>query len=373
MTTPRGNLPPINFAEKSPTEIEASIITSYEALSGRNLSPGDPVRLFLLSVAAIIIQQRSIIDFAAKQNLLSYAQGEYIDYLGELVGVQRLPAQKSITTIEFRLTASLGTVYTVPAGTLVTTGTLNFATVSPLNIPIGSLTGTVSAQCTIAGAVGNDLLPGQIRTLVNPLPNVQSATNITTSQGGSDSESDDSLVDRIRLAPSSFSVAGPVDAYVFWSLTANPAIIDVAVSSPTPGVVDIRPLLDGGVIPGQDVLDQVDAVVSADDIRPLTDDVQVNAPTGVDYDLSIEYWIKSSDSSRSLAIQSAVNAAVQDFITWQKSKIGRDINPDHLVQRVIAAGAKRVVINSPSFTVLDETEVAQDDEVTVVYQGLEDA
>lgn len=373
MTTPRGSLPPINFAEKSSTEVESAIIVAYEAIAERTLSPGDPVRLFLEAIAAIIIQQRGIIDFAAKQNLLSYAQGEYIDYIAELVGVYRLVPEPASTTIRFTLSSAQGSVYTVPAGTLVTTGALNFATTEDLEIAIGDLTGDVLAQCSTTGTIGNGLLPGQIRTLVQPLPFMASAQNITTSTGGAEKEEDDPFVDRIRLAPASFSVAGPRDAYIYWALTANPGIIDVAVSSPTPGVVDVRPLLDGGVIPGQEVLDQVNAVLSSDDIRPLTDDVQVLAPAAVAYNITVNYWIKSQDAVSSLAIQDAVEAAVADYVLWQKSRIGRDINPDQLVQRMISAGAKRVSLTSPSFTVVSDTQIAQDGIVTVSYQGLEDA
>lgn len=372
-TLPRGDLPPINFAEKSVTDVEASIITSYEAISGRSLADGDPVRLFLESIASIIVNQRSIIDFAAKQNLLSYVSDDFVDYLAEFVGVTRLPAQAAITTIRFTLSSPQGSVYTIPSGTLITNGTLQFATSEDLNIAIGATTGDVSAECTATGTVGNNLLPGQLKTLVQPLAYVQSAQNITTSAGGSEVEGVESLVDRIRLAPSSFSVAGPKDAYVYWALTANGSIIDVAVTNPSPGVVDVRILLTGGEIPLQEVLDQVEEVLSADDIRPITDNVQVAAPTAVSYDIDVDYWISSDDAVRATTIQDDVDTAIQEYIVWQKTKIGRDINPDELLARIKAAGAKRATITSPSFTTINDTQVAQDDTVTVSYQGLEDA
>lgn len=368
---PRGNLPPIEFAEKSSIDIESSIITTYEAISGRSLSQSDPVRIFLLSIASIIVQQRSIIDFSAKQNLLSYARGDYIDYVVETLGVERLKPTPAQTTIEFVLSAAQAGVFTIPEGTEITNGQIIFSTNEQLEIPQGQTVGQVTAQCTEDGELGNGLLPGQIKTVVEPIAFVSSAKNITTTQGGADEESDESLVERARLAPASFSVAGPIDAYKYWALTASQSIIDIAVSSPSPGVVDVRPLLIDGEIPGTEILDDVLAVLSADDIRPLTDSVQVNAPTPVTYSVDVEYWIKRSDSSQSVSIQSAVTAAVNDYILWQKTQIGRDITPDELNSRIIQAGAKRVVINSPSFTVLNDTEVAQDTSLILTYQGLE--
>ena len=149
MSTPRGNLPPINFTKKSAETTIANIITTYEAIAGRSLLPGDPVRLFLQSVAAIIVQQRNVIDFAAKQNLLSYVTDDYVDYLGELVGVTRLEATPALTTIRFTLSAPRASVYTIPAGVQVSlSGQITFATTEPLEIPIGSVTGDVSAECT---------------------------------------------------------------------------------------------------------------------------------------------------------------------------------------------------------------------------------
>jgi phage-related baseplate assembly protein len=368
---PRGNLPDISFAAKTVAEVETGIITGYESVAERTLADGDPIRLFLESIAAIIVNQRNIIDFAAKQNLLSYAQDIYIDYIGELVGVTRLAANAAITTLQFRLSQAQAGVYTVAAGTRVNAGELEFSTTEVLEIPAGQLTGDVTAECTTAGDIGNNLLPGQINTLVTPLPYIQSVTNTTTSSGGSDIESDEALVERIRLAPASFSVAGPRDAYVFWALTANQAIIDVGVSSPSPGVVDIRPLLEDGEIPGTDILDQVDEALSADDVRPLTDQVNVLAPVASNYNIDFDYWISADDANRITTIQNAVTQAVNDYVLWQKTKIGRDINPDELLSRVKQAGAKRVAITAPVFTTLDDTEVAQDGTVTVNYQGTE--
>lgn len=372
-TLPRGDLPPINFTEKTVTEIESSVIGTYEAVSGRSLADADPVRLFLEAIAAIIVNQRNIIDFSAKQNLLSYVSDEYVDYLAEFVGVKRLPAKAAVTTIRFTLSAPQDSVYTIPAGTMVTNGTVNFATSENLEIAIGAITGEVMAECTEAGTEGNNYLPGQLKTLVQPLPYIQTVTNISTTSGGSSIEGVESMVERIRLAPASFSVAGPKDAYVYWALTANSAIVDVAVTTPSAGVVDVRPLLENGTLPSQEVIDQVAAILSADDVRPITDDVQVLAPTVQNYALDVDYWISSDDASQALSIQSAVDTAVSEYVTWQKTKIGRDINPDELTARMKNAGAKRVVINSPSFTVVADTAVAQETGTTITYQGLENA
>ena len=64
-------------------------------------------------------------------------------------------------------------------------------------------------------------------------------------------------------------------------------------------------------------------------------------------------------------------SAINDYINWQKSEIGRDINPDVLRQKILNAGAKRVDIISPAFTIIDEDSVASLTTQSVIYGGLE--
>jgi len=48
------------------------------------------------------------------------------------------------------------------------------------------------------------------------------------------------------------------------------------------------------------------------------------------------------------------------------------INPDALINLFIQAGAKRVEIRSPVFTVINDTSVANENLVNLIYGGLED-
>lgn len=64
--------------------------------------------------------------------------------------------------------------------------------------------------------------------------------------------------------------------------------------------------------------------------------------------------------------------AVAEYTTWQTSEIGRDINPDELVQRIKAAGAKRVELTAPTFAVVGETQVAKCTASAADNGGLED-
>ena len=374
-TIPRWGLAPVNFLETDAETIRSQIITGFEKASGDTLAAGDPRRLFLLSIADVIIQQRTAINLAAQQNLLSYAQGGYLDALGQLLAVERMAESKAVTTLEFTLSQALGSVYTIPAGTQVTNGVVTFETDEDLLIPIGQTKGEVSASCTVAGPVGNDYLAGQISTIVTPMTFVSGAQNTTITTGGADAESDPDFADRIRLAPNSFSVAGPEKAYVYHAKSVSPAIIDVKVNSPTPGEVDVYVLLTDGTLPTEDTLEQIEEHLSDENIRPLTDYVVVKAPTASNYEIELHYWINQEDSSKAAQIQADVEAAVEQYRLWQQTKIGRDITPGKLLQLVFAAGASRVddsKLKPAAWKKLEAMQVAQCTKVNVVYEGYKD-
>ena len=374
-TIPRWHLPAVEFLETDAETIKAEIITGYEQASGRTLAAGDPVRLYLLSLAAVIIQQRTAVNLAAQQNLLSYAQDGYLDALGTLLSVTRLAESRAVTTIKFTLSQALATVYTIPAGTEVTNGVVTFATDKALDIPKGELTGSVTASCTVAGTVGNDYLAGQVNTIVKPMTFVAKAENTTITTGGSEAESDESLAERIRLAPNSFSVAGPEKAYVYHAKSVSSSVLDVSVTSPTPGEVDVYVLLAGGELPSQETLEQIAAYLSDETIRPLTDFVKVLAPKAVNYDLELHYWISREDSSRAEQIKADVEKAVEKYRVWQQGKIGRDILPARLIQYVMQAGASRIdnsTMKPVDFQKLESDQVAQCTGVKIVYEGYKD-
>lgn len=375
-TLPRWNLPDINFVDADPEAIQAAMFSAYTAITGRTLAPGDPVRLFILTIAEVIIQQRAAINYAGRQNLLSYAQGEYLDALGLYQAVERLPAAAAITTMRFTLSVALEENYVIPAGFEVTNGLVTFATDEELIIPAGSTVGVVGATCTTTGEAGNGYTAGQVTTIVEPMTFLYSAENTSTTSGGADAESDADFAKRIRLAPNSFSVAGPTKAYIYHALSANPGIIDVAVKSPSPGFVQVFILMEGGALPSVEVCDEVEAYLSSDDIRPLTDEVDVLEPFAHHYSIRVDYWINKDDAARADTIRANVEKAVEEYRLWQQGKIGRDITPGKLIAGVINAGASRIDSStfSPSaFAALQADEIAYlMGDVVINYKGMKD-
>ena len=100
----------------------------------------------------------------------------------------------------------------------------------------------------------------------------------------------------------------------------------------------------------------------------MTDKVEVEAPKQHSYDISGKYWIKKGEDV--LVIKNKIEIALQEYIDWQKAKLGRDINK--LVQLLIMAGAKRVELSDFLFVKLERNTVAKENTVNLKYQGEED-
>jgi phage-related baseplate assembly protein len=379
-------IPDISFAQKDASVIESEVITDYEKYYylitkiTKTLARGDPVRLFLLSIIYQIVVQRSIIDSTGKENLIKYSHGADLDNIGARWGQRglRLQATSATTTIRFTLSIAQTVNVPIPIGTMVqSSNQVQFVTTQDAFIPSGEITIDIAATAVTPGSTGNGLVPGQINQLVSwNSPFLVSASNTVTSSGGANTESDDHYRARIWMAVESFSVAGPYGAYEYWAASANPDIIDVSVWSDIAhaGQVYIYPLMSGGRLPTTAECQQVYNVCNDSYIRPLTDQVFVQAPAAVSYVIDCDYYIKTSDGQFAADIEAKVTQAYNDFITWQTGKIGRDINPSKLVEMLVDAGAKRTVIRLPVFTALTAQQIAVVDTATskLNYMGLED-
>ncbi|GFN35913.1 hypothetical protein TXYLGN1_17000 [Tepidimicrobium xylanilyticum] len=66
--------------------------------------------------------------------------------------------------------------------------------------------------------------------------------------------------------------------------------------------------MKGRKIPTQDILDKVEAIVSAKNRRPLTDNVQVSAPAEVSYNINLNYYISVDRQAEELILKSTIEA-----------------------------------------------------------------
>lgn len=337
------------------------------------LGAADDRRMLLQTGAYFLYQGYMYIDNAGKMGLLKYSTGDYLENLGALKQVPRKAPSAATVTIRFSLAESRATVTSIPKGTRVTAGDgVYFATEEYCEIGIGELYADIQAVCTEKGKAGNEYDIGDIRTIVDSVPFVDKADNITVPENGTDLEKDDpSYRERIYLAPDAYSTAGSAPAYEYFARKFNPNITDIRITNPSDYVVYIIYLLEDGRIPGGESISALQEYLSRSDIKPVCDKVEVSAPQQQEYSLEVTYYINQSDKNLAETIQKKVEGAIEDYIIWQRSKIGRDINPDMLKYKMIKAGAKRADIVSPEFTVIESGTVAFLSKKVIIYGGTE--
>lgn len=366
------NLPELKLIPVNQPAKEADYIEQFEKKSGRSLAPADPMRLLMSVMAGIISGHEEVINDRYRQCFLSFAKGSALDVFGADVRTERLQGSSALAMIEFTLSEVLDFDVVIPSGIRVSSGEdYIFATNEEITIEAGSVAKTVTAICNISGSSGNGFVVGQINQLVDPLPYVKSAVNITESDGGADVESDDAYRKRIQIALESFSVAGPEGAYVYHALSAHQDIVDVTVTNPEPGAVNIYPLLKDGEPATKEIRDKIFDICNAESVRPLSDIVEVIAPGVHEYDIDLTYYITESNEPLKPAIELAVIDAVDNFAKWQYEKLGRHINTSKFTSMLLAAGASRVEIRTPVYTSLTDSQVAVAKSVNIAYGGFE--
>lgn len=161
-----------------------------------------------------------------------------------------------------------------------------------------------------------------------------------------DGEADERLRRRAQMALEGETVAGSAASYVFHALSASALTKDAGVDSPTPGTVRITVLsTEGDGAPDAALLEQVRAALSADDVRPLSDTVQVAAAAIVPFEVRAALNVYPGPAAGPLLL--AAQEALAAYVTEHK-RLGHDITLSGLYACLHQPGVQRVVLESPS-------------------------
>lgn len=367
-----------------PTDTDSVIsiaVAMYEKLTGTVVHPASPEMQFIRWVSNIIIQERVLNNYTGNQNIPSRAEGENLDALAELTYLRERPESKAATCkMKFSISEAQDTAVLIPAGTRITdaNGTLTWETVADVYVPIGQTSAEIQAQCQTVGVIGNGYAVGQINALVDVYDYYSECKNITASEGGADRATDDEYYELMRDSMDAFSCAGARGGYIYWAKQVSTEIADVVANSPTPGVVKIYVLMEGGALAGAQMKSEVLAACSEDRRRPLTDQVSVADAEVVTYNINFTYYLQNGRTKSAAEIAAAVAEAVEQYKAWQCAKLGRDINPDELREYLYHTGIKRIELTAPVFTSLRDgsnktvPQVARVGTVTITNGGYED-
>lgn len=158
-------------------------------------------------------------------------------------------------------------------------------------------------------------------------------------------EADADLRRRIQLSVEGLSTAGPIGSYIYHALSVT-GVKDVAVNNPSAGVVQVIVLADRATgVPTTAELDAVSAALNAEDIRPLTDTVQVQAVSVVNYTVTATIYVSVGPDAATVLAN--CNASIAAY-TAAQFRIDADINLSGIYSALHIEGVNKVVLASPT-------------------------
>ncbi|GAA3410347.1 baseplate J/gp47 family protein [Paenibacillus hodogayensis] len=214
-----------------------------------------------LAPASIELAQAAIwAQEVLRRGFASTTFGSYLDLRCEEHGLTRRPAVKARGQVKFTGTAGAS----VPAGTRVATpadrvtgaSSVEFLTKASAVLD-GAGTATVYIEAVEAGASGN-VSSRAISLLMTPVSGVTTVTNLTVTEGGADTESDESLRSRYLQKVRSPSAGGNKADYINWALeVAGVGGVSVVPVRDGPGTVSVSIINTDGELASQSLVDQV--------------------------------------------------------------------------------------------------------------------
>lgn len=164
-------------------------------------------------------------------------------------------------------------------------------------------------------------------------------------------ESDQDLRRRALLAWESLSTAGPAGSYIYHALSAHPDVKDASAISPEPGQVVVTVLSrQGNGEPTAAVLNAVNSKLSAEDVRPLTDQVIVMEPVIKTYQIEAVLYLYNGPDSN-VVIQNARQSA-RNYAD-QMHRLGYDVTLSGIYAALHGAGVQRVELTAPAEDIIN--------------------
>ncbi|XPV77933.1 MAG: baseplate J/gp47 family protein [Desulfovibrio sp.] len=181
-------------------------------------------------------------------------------------------------------------------------------------------------------------------------------------------EKDDEFRDRIQLSMEGQASAGSTGQYVFHALRVCADVRKVHVESPAPTVVHVYILTRAGNgVPDQAALDAVQAGLTAEEVRPLTDQVIVKPVEIIPYTVDATLYVDSGPSPE--AVKQAAEKAVQAYVS-ERHTFGAGVPLSGLYAALHVGGVNRVVLIAPTAEInVDKHQAAFCTTINVTVQN----
>lgn len=326
-----------HYLSYDPDEIWLEMVSAHVEAGGDVLYPGDEKEMLLRSVQSVVVQLFAAVDNALRMNTLRFAAREYLDLYAQKRNCYRIEAAAAECTVEIKFKAT-GQAKVLPIGTALTADGERFYALTEAVEQTGiAQTVIVGIRCTEEGGAGNGLIAGTQMQFVIPNPAVESVYAYTDAAGGQEKEDDESYRERTRQHGLINITTGPEIQYRSKAMSVTSEILDAKAVNEEAGKVGVYLILKSGTGAAA-IIQSVEEALNAQNVRPLTDEVNVYEAGDIAYTLKAQY---TADTHTETA--SKIAAAVAEYQAWQDNTIGRHFNPDRLMAALYQAGATHVV------------------------------
>lgn len=329
----------LHYVTYDPEAIWDEMQRAYIDEGGDVLYGGDEKEILLRAAQAIVVQLLAGVDNALRMATLRYAQGEYLKIIGEDRFCPYIEATAATGTVRLIFRAT-GQPEVLPAGLAMTADGERYYTLAEAVAQTGYAQEIdVGIVCTEAGAIGNGLSAGTELQLMSIKPGVARVVVTGETRGGTNAEDFELYRERIRRQGLLNVTTGPERQYEDAAKAVTSEIMDARALRLAPGVVGIYLLLAEDAHTDA-ILESVAGALSATDVRPLTDDVQVFLSPVKTYTLKVGY---RANAEATAATHAAIAEAVKAYEHWQNRTVGRrPFNPERLAALLYQAGCEHV-------------------------------
>lgn len=265
----------------------------YKELTSYDVPELSDIDIRMRVLAGEIYNDEVNLEFLKRQMFPNTASGEYLNYHAETRGISRKPALKAKGTVRFYVEDTSPDAVVIPANTIVSTGGENpvrFTTDSEVILEAGYH--FVSANCTAqtAGARGN-VGAEKIDTIITNIVGVDSVKNLYAFTGGSDTESDDALRERIIATYKNVSNGTNIAYYKKLALSVDGVYSACVVPRARgAGTVDINIVCENGTAPVS-LVNRVETLIQ--EKREVNVDIDVSAAQVTRIDVGVYAELKS--------------------------------------------------------------------------------
>lgn len=295
------------YNRPSPKDILNRIIATFDIdLPGSDARLRHSVEGVLARVVTMVSHEiHGYVAYVSKQILASTAEKESLELHASEYDLSRKAATAAFGLVQFTGTNGV----TVPAASVIKRADgAEYTTNADITISAGI--GNVLVTASLVGAAGN-AADGTKLNLVSPIVGVRPESIVQSDglTGGTDTEKDDRLRERVLTRKQNQPQGGADPDYIEWAQKiAGVTRVWVYPSQLGLGTVQVLFVMDdkaGTIIPSVGEVAAVQAYINT--VRPVTADVTVTAPTATPVDFTINI------DPNSLTVKTAILAELQDF------------------------------------------------------------